>query len=402
MPLGFFAAAAAQSDLSDAWPTVDCGALLADDGGSLAANGGGRSARGAALASLRSALETRGFFYCSNLDALMDADYIASVYEFSRRAHALPADVKRRFARPRGGYSGSDAGVEELAYEAGTTSAVRAWDYARENNSSQGFWFRNRYPDFSPPFEEFIGEPGLRLVVGRRDSVVRWRGATAVGDLFARQQRLAVALLEGLAEMLGLERDAFSRRPLRPAPSHPPLWGRPSHPPGRPRAAPPPPPASPHPASASLRLRLTPHASRLRSSEPGTCATAPNLAPSASSATQRRRPQPRCRTSASARTRARRAPLSRRGRVVDAPSTGASRRAGAHTDFGGARCFECRLLAAAVGAHTDFEAFTLMHQSAAGLQLRAVGEGAGWEDAPVRPAEFVVIIGDLSSSAEIG
>ena len=66
----------------------------------------------------------------------MDADYIASVYEFSRRAHALPADVKRRFARPRGGYSGSDAGVEELAYEAGTTSAVRAWDYARENNSS--------------------------------------------------------------------------------------------------------------------------------------------------------------------------------------------------------------------------------------------------------------------------
>ncbi|EOD09489.1 hypothetical protein EMIHUDRAFT_197950 [Emiliania huxleyi CCMP1516] len=244
MPLGFFAAAAAQSDLSDAWPTVDCGALLADDGGSLAANGGGRSARGAALASLRSALETRGFFYCSNLDVLMDADYIASVYEFSRRAHALPADVKRRFARPRGGYSGSDAGVEELAYEAGTTSAVRAWDYARENNSSQGFWFRNRYPDFSPSFEEFIGEPGLRLVVGRRDSVVNW--ATAVGDLFARQQRLAVALLEG--------------------------------------------------------------------------------------------------------------------------------------------------------AHTDFEAFTLMHQSAAGLQLRAVGEGAGWEDAPVRPAEFVVIIGDLMTN----
>mmetsp|Transcript_50069 Transcript_50069/g.161814 ORF Transcript_50069/g.161814 Transcript_50069/m.161814 type:complete len:379 (+) Transcript_50069:127-1263(+) len=264
MPLGFFAAAAAQSDLSDAWPTVDCGALLADDGGCLAANGGGRSARGAALASLRSALETRGFFYCSNLDALMDADYIASVYEFSRRAHALPADVKRRFARPRGGYSGSDAGVEELAYEAGTTSAVRAWDYARENNSSQGFWFRNRYPDFSPPFEEFIG------------------------DLFARQQRLAVALLEGLAEMLGLERDAFSRH-LRDG------------------------------------------------AELGTV------------------------------------------RLLRYPKAEA---AAAVPDVG-------------IGAHTDFEAFTLMHQSAAGLQLRAVGEGAGWEDAPVRPAEFVVIIGDV-------
>ena len=62
-----------------------------------------------------------------------------------------------------------------------------------------------------------------------------------------------------------------------------------------------------------------------------------------------------------------------------------------------------------IGAHTDFEVFTLMHQSAPGLQLRAASlppaanASAGgaaqvareWEDAPVRPGQFVVILGDV-------
>jgi isopenicillin N synthase-like dioxygenase len=53
-----------------------------------------------------------------------------------------------------------------------------------------------------------------------------------------------------------------------------------------------------------------------------------------------------------------------------------------------------------IGAHTDFECFTLMHQNAPGLQLmpRVPGvEGAHgeWISAPVRPAEFVVILGDM-------
>lgn len=87
-----------------------------------------------------------------------------------------------------------------------------------------------------------------------------------------------------------------------------------------------------------------------------------------------------------------------------------------------------------IGAHTDFECFTLMHQTAHGLQLlpprrparldrsaavhgggevAAPGSGVGgggdgggthkpredvhaeWVDAPVRPAEFVVILGDM-------
>ena len=61
-----------------------------------------------------------------------------------------------------------------------------------------------------------------------------------------------------------------------------------------------------------------------------------------------------------------------------------------------------------IGAHTDFECFTLMHQSAPGLQLMprcrdAHGHGQGqghnefgeWIDAPVRPGDFLVIIGDM-------
>lgn len=47
-----------------------------------------------------------------------------------------------------------------------------------------------------------------------------------------------------------------------------------------------------------------------------------------------------------------------------------------------------------ISAHTDFEAFTLMHQNAPGLQF-VPATGEGWIDAPVRTGEFVVIIGDI-------
>lgn len=47
-----------------------------------------------------------------------------------------------------------------------------------------------------------------------------------------------------------------------------------------------------------------------------------------------------------------------------------------------------------ISAHTDFEAFTLMHQDAPGLQF-IPASGQGWIDAPVRPGEFVVIVGDV-------
>jgi isopenicillin N synthase-like dioxygenase len=47
-----------------------------------------------------------------------------------------------------------------------------------------------------------------------------------------------------------------------------------------------------------------------------------------------------------------------------------------------------------ISAHTDFEAFTLMHQDAPGLQFLSPAN-EGWIDAPVRSREFVVIIGDV-------
>ena len=48
-----------------------------------------------------------------------------------------------------------------------------------------------------------------------------------------------------------------------------------------------------------------------------------------------------------------------------------------------------------ISAHTDFEAFTLMHQDAPGLQFISPQGDGEWIDAPVRPGEFVVIIGDV-------
>ena len=51
-----------------------------------------------------------------------------------------------------------------------------------------------------------------------------------------------------------------------------------------------------------------------------------------------------------------------------------------------------------IGAHTDFECFTLMHQTAQGLQIlpRCLnGHSQEWMDMPVRTSEFVVIIGDM-------
>ena len=49
-----------------------------------------------------------------------------------------------------------------------------------------------------------------------------------------------------------------------------------------------------------------------------------------------------------------------------------------------------------ISAHTDFEAFTLMHQDAAGLQFVPAESSTGeWIDAPVFKGSFVVIVGDV-------
>ena len=80
-------------------------------------------------------------------------------------------------------------------------------------------------------------------------------------------------------------------------------------------------------------------------------------------------------------------------------------RTGAGADFGTIRLLQypgdadaAHEASTGIGAHTDFECFTLMHQNASGLQLmpRVPGGGHGpWVDAPVRPSDFVVILGDM-------
>ena len=276
-------AIAVTSSASD-WPTVDCGALLDD----------ASSPRGAALTDIKAAVESRGFFYCGNVDTILDAEYIESIYEYSRKAHSLSEATKRQHARPHGGYVGPDVGVSANVHEPGKLPSVRSWDYSRTPNhfvaAEAESSSRGKYPPvdvLAPQFEAVLSE------------------------LFDRQQWLGVALLEAFAEVLGLDRDAFSR----------------------------------HIGDEVGTIRLLHY------------------------------PQ-----------------------VAESPS-----------------------FSVGIGAHTDFEVFTLMHQSAPGLQLRsasislhsvnassavvtatAAGTAAGtaqvameWEDAPVRPGQFVVILGDV-------
>ena len=99
--------------------------------------------------------------------------------------------MKRRFAQKTGGggsYSGADIGEEhrELAYEAGTISTVRAWDYSRERFSLAD---KNAFPGadvIQPPFEEFVDE------------------------LYARQNTLARTLMVAFAEALELPKATFA------------------------------------------------------------------------------------------------------------------------------------------------------------------------------------------------
>ena len=79
-------------------PLVDIAALRQDVGS---------PARSAAVADLRAAIFDRGYFYALNVWEL-PASYVDGIYAYSRRVHALPPDVKRKYAQ-RGGtgsYSG--------------------------------------------------------------------------------------------------------------------------------------------------------------------------------------------------------------------------------------------------------------------------------------------------------
>eukprot|EP00315_Gephyrocapsa_oceanica_P044587 CAMPEP_0185512516 /NCGR_PEP_ID=MMETSP1366-20130426/54203_1 /TAXON_ID=38817 /ORGANISM="Gephyrocapsa oceanica, Strain RCC1303" /LENGTH=210 /DNA_ID=CAMNT_0028123157 /DNA_START=66 /DNA_END=694 /DNA_ORIENTATION=- len=180
---------------SSTWPTVDCGSLLRDD----------LAPRTAALDDLRGAIVTRGFFYCAGVGELFNESYIASIYDFSRRAHALPPAVKRRHSRPHGGYTGPDAGVMGNVHELGKLPSLRAWDYSREPNAFVATQCAGSAGG-SGGGDEGGGSgkyPGPELLSPRFEDVV--------GDLYDRQQTLAAALLEAIGEVLGLPPDAFTR-----------------------------------------------------------------------------------------------------------------------------------------------------------------------------------------------
>ncbi|CAE8708284.1 unnamed protein product, partial [Polarella glacialis] len=230
----------------------------------------GHPGRQAALAQIRTALTTRGYFYASNVESL-PLDYINSVYRYSQLLHGLPVSTKRSFTRPRGSYTGTDAGVDEPAYEAGSVATVRAWDYSRTSGFSS----------YGTAFPEVVSEcTGLGF-------------AAFLDDLYARQDLLARALMLVFAEIFELPPDTFESR----------FDGE---------------------GGDMGTIRLLHY-------------------PAAADAEER------------------------------------DQRAAAN--YG-------------ISPHTDFEAFTLMHQSAPGLQFLP-RSGGPWIDAPVRPQEFVVIVGDV-------
>mmetsp|Transcript_28206 Transcript_28206/g.84473 ORF Transcript_28206/g.84473 Transcript_28206/m.84473 type:complete len:383 (-) Transcript_28206:46-1194(-) len=267
------------------FPTVDVGGLVGED----------ESRRAGALRDLKGALVdpgAPGFFYALGAPPDLDAAYLESVYDFAERAHSLPADIKSRFADPERGsgelgvaYNGPDVGHLEPSYDGASTATAAAWDYSPHGAQAAG--------------------PGW-------DAALPSDFAKSLEELYARQNGLGRAVLEGVAEVLGLPKDTFSgsfdRGDL-----------------------------------GTIRL------------------------------------------------------ISYPGRVHG--WTAADSNSGDHGWTYSEEDEEDEIEAADVGIapHTDFEAFTLMHQDAPGLQLLKRGDrgkDAEWLDAPVADA-FVVIVGDV-------
>mmetsp|Transcript_59999 Transcript_59999/g.133790 ORF Transcript_59999/g.133790 Transcript_59999/m.133790 type:complete len:375 (+) Transcript_59999:41-1165(+) len=256
---GAWRRAVATSYAGDSHPHVDMSHILSPH----------HPSRSAALVKMREALTTRGYFYASNVWSL-PKEYISQVYAFARQLHTLPLAEKQRCARPSGTYSGPDADVLEHAYEAGSASTVRAWDFSRVRFPTSGQVVPEaRCPHSGKPFHDFLD------------------------DLYERQDHLARALMVAFAEMLELPAQTFASCFSDDGQD-----------------------------MGTIRLLHYPAAD--------------------GSAEVRRREE---------------------------------------ANYG-------------ISPHTDFEAFTLMHQNAPGLQFLQP-QGVDWLDAPVREEEFVVIVGDV-------
>eukprot|EP00697_Spironema_sp_BW2_P017746 gnl/Spiro4/9534_TR5052_c0_g1_i1.p1 gnl/Spiro4/9534_TR5052_c0_g1~~gnl/Spiro4/9534_TR5052_c0_g1_i1.p1 ORF type:complete len:379 (-),score=68.91 gnl/Spiro4/9534_TR5052_c0_g1_i1:77-1171(-) len=231
--------------------------------------------RRTSLATIRRALVDQGGFYAAGVES-MPTSYISYVYEFLKKAHSLPLEVKRQYAAPEGGYSGGDLGSEfaELAYEANTKSSVRGWDYSRTRFTGNNA----------------AGAGGSGKAANSYPNLPNFDFASLCDELYERQNPLGELLLTAFADMFNLPSDTFSR----------------SY------------------ASGDLgTVRLLHYPGRVGAD----------------------------------------------GSVVEEDAN------------------------IGISAHTDFEAFTLMHQDASGLQL-LTREGL-WLDAPVHHTNFIVIVGDV-------
>ena len=140
------------------------------------------------------ALFSHGYFYASGVETLPES-YIAGIYEYSRRAHALPAAAKSPY-RQRGGlgtYSGPDVGQPELNYDASDVPAtVRGWDYSRSR-------FSLAKSTAQEPSSDPVSDPRYPPA-----SVLSPPFGAVLDELYARQDVLARALLGGFERALGL------------------------------------------------------------------------------------------------------------------------------------------------------------------------------------------------------
>lgn len=305
-PLATAAVASGQNE----HPVIDLSTVL--NAASVEPSVGDAAPRGehaTTLSAMRTALTQHGYFYASGVAPVLPEALISSTYAFAERLHNLPLSTKELYARPEGSgetvngiYSGTDVGATEPAYEVGTLSLVRSWEYSR-----------TRRPDGAADSDGFPqaetqgwGDHGDGTYLAMLD------------NLYAQQDELARALMLAFAEMFALPRRTFLQH----------FDGG---------------------DLGTIRLLRYPGPAP----EGGTGAALPSAAA-----------------------------------ALDGKTL------------------------AGISAHTDFEAFTLMHQDAPGLQfLRPLspesaaapaGPSAGppaatreWVDAPVRKGEFVVIVGDM-------
>ena len=265
-------------------PFIDVSPLLSSDGINT-------EKYSSTVAQIGRAIQERGYFYAQNVSVLPQ-DYLNDIYDYSHRLHALPVNVKKKFAQinGHGSYSGIDIGQPELAYDPATVASVRGWDYSRTNftlssSTNKNQDINNLYPSskdgMDPPYE------------------------TVLDELYERQNILARALMIAFAECLELPKSTF----------------------------------------VDMFDGKNEQQQQQSKSNQGDFGTI---------------------------------------RLLYYPGSDESNLAEANVG---------------ISAHTDFEAFTLMHQSAPGLQFLVPEnnnkkEKFVWLDAPARTEEFVVIIGD--------